>query len=175
MNLHSLKNSDGARKKAKRVGRGESSGTGKTAGRGHKGQGSRSGSGYRPTFEGGQMPLIRRLPKFGFKNFNRKEYLVVNVGDLERFEDNTTVTPDLLRETGMVKGRLGCVKILGDGKLGRKLNVSAHRFSKSARAAIEQAGGSVDELEAAGNEEPEQPGGVVQELESTDAEEPQAD
>jgi len=148
MNLHSLKNTDGARKQSKRVGRGESSGTGKTSGRGHKGQGSRSGSGYRPTFEGGQMPLIRRLPKFGFKNYTRKEYIAINVEALQRFDDDTEVTPELLREVGLAKGRASGIKILGQGELTRKLHVTAHRFSKSAQATIEAAGGSVTPTES---------------------------
>jgi large subunit ribosomal protein L15 len=142
MNLHSLKNNPGAHKSRKRVGRGEASGTGKTSGRGHKGQGSRSGSGYKPTFEGGQMPLFRRLPKYGFKNINRKEYLPLNVSALEQFEDGSEVTPEVLREAGLVKGRIPYVKILGAGELGRKLTVSAHAFSKTARAKIEAAGGT---------------------------------
>lgn len=143
MNLHSLENSARSRKNRKRVGRGESSGRGKTCGRGTKGQGSRAGSGYDPTFEGGQMPLYRRLPKYGFKNRNRKEYNPVNVEVLNSFEDGTEVTPELLREKGLVKGKRELVKILGKGRLERKLDVTAHAFSASAREKIEDAGGAV--------------------------------
>ena len=143
MNLHSLENSARSRKSRKRVGRGESSGRGKTCGRGTKGQGSRAGSGYDPTFEGGQMPLYRRLPKYGFKNRNRKEYNPVNVEMLNSFEDGTEVTPELLREKGIVNGKRELVKILGKGKLERKLDVTAHAFSAGAREKIEDAGGAV--------------------------------
>ncbi len=142
MNLHSLKNVDGSRHKKKRVGRGEASGTGKTSGRGHKGQGSRAGSGYKPTFEGGQMPLIRRLPKFGFKNVNRKEYLPVNIGQLNDVDDGTEITTELLRSKGLAKGPIKRIKILGEGELTKKLDVKAHAFSKSAIAKIEAAGGT---------------------------------
>jgi large subunit ribosomal protein L15 len=142
MDLHSMKNQAG-RNRRKRVGRGESSGTGKTAGRGHKGQGARAGSGYKPTFEGGQMPLIRRLPKFGFKNINRKEYHPINISDLERFEDGAPVGPEELREAGLYKGTIPRVKILGRGELTRKLTVSAHGFSESAKSKIEAVGGEV--------------------------------
>ncbi len=141
MNLHSLKNTNGARKRAMRVGRGEGSGKGKTSGRGAKGQGSRAGSGYTPTFEGGQMPLIRRLPKFGFTNRNRKEYLAINVSALEVFDEGSDVTLDALRAAGFVKGRR-LVKILGQGDLGKKLAVQAHAFSASAKEKIEAAGGT---------------------------------
>jgi len=142
MNLHSLENSAGARRPRKRVGRGEASGKGKTCGRGTKGQGSRSGSGYDPAFEGGQMPLYRRLPKFGFKNRNRKAYNPVNVGDLNGFDAGTDVTPALLRETGLVNGKIKRVKILGTGDLDRKLNVTADAFSVGAKKKIEDAGGT---------------------------------
>ena len=145
MDLHSMKNNAG-RARRKRVGRGESSGTGKTSGRGHKGQGSRAGSGYKPTFEGGQMPLIRRLPKFGFSNVNRKEYHPVNLADLERFEDGASVGPEELRRAGLYKGRVPRVKILGRGEITRKLTVSAHGFSEAAKAKIEAAGGEVHVL-----------------------------
>ncbi len=146
MDLHSIRKVEGAKHRRKRVGRGEASGTGKTSGRGHKGQGARSGSGYRPTFEGGQMPLIRRLPKFGFTNFTRKEYVPVNVADLNCFDEGTEVTPEVLRKRGLVNGRISRVKILGMGTLEKKLAVSAHGFSETARVKIEQAGGTVQEL-----------------------------
>lgn len=130
----------------KRVGRGPGSGLGKTSGRGQKGQNARSGGGVRPGFEGGQTPLARRLPKRGFTNINRKEYAVVNVEDLNRFEDGTTVTPALLKETGLVRKELNGVKILGNGELTKKLNVTAAKFSKSAVEAIEKAGGKAEVL-----------------------------
>lgn len=146
MNLHLLENTRGARRSRKRIGRGESSGTGKTAGRGTKGQGARSGSGYDPTFEGGQMPLYRSLPKYGFKNINRKEYIPVNVSRLNTFEDGSEVDPQKLRESGLIKGRSHLVKVLGTGDVERKLTVTAHAFSSSAREKIEAAGGTVKEV-----------------------------
>ncbi len=128
----------------KRVGRGPGSGLGKTSGRGQKGQKARSGGGVRLGFEGGQTPIARRLPKRGFTNFNRKEYAIVNVKDLNRFDDGTNVTPALLIESGLVKKELNGVKILGEGELTKKLTVSAAKFSKSAQEAIENAGGKVE-------------------------------
>lgn len=142
MNLHSLENTKGARKGRKRVGRGEASGKGKTCGRGTKGQGARAGSGYDPTFEGGQMPLYRRIPKFGFKNVNRREFNPVNVDKLNTFDDGTEVTPEIMREKGLVNGCCQRVKILGTGELERKLTVKADAFSKSAQQKIEAAGGT---------------------------------
>lgn len=144
MNLHTLKNGKGARHRRKRVGRGEGSGLGKTSGRGHKGQGARAGSGYKPTFEGGQMPLIRRLPKYGFKNPTRVEYVPVNVGALDVFDAGAEVTPDLLREKGLVNGRIRRVKILGRGEITKALNVKSHAFSRTAQERIQEAGGSVE-------------------------------
>ena len=129
-----------------RVVRGPGSGLGKTSGRGQKGQNARSGGGVRPGFEGGQTPLARRLPKRGFTNINRKEYAVVNVEDLNRFEDGTVVTPALLKEVGLVRKELNGVKILGNGELTKKLNVTAAKFSKSAVEAIEKAGGKAEVL-----------------------------
>jgi large subunit ribosomal protein L15 len=143
MKLHELTYTEGARHTKKRVGRGTGSGTGKTAGRGTKGQNSRSGGGVRPGFEGGQTPLFQRLPKRGFTNYTRKEYTVINLEMLNRFEDGTKVTPELLIELGLAKQVKTGIKILGDGILERKLDVSAHKFSKSAQEAIEKAGGSV--------------------------------
>ncbi len=145
MKLHEMK-SMAPRTARKRVGRGPGSGLGKTSGRGQKGQNAGSGGGVRPGFEGGQTPLARRLPKRGFTNINRKEYAVVNVEDLNRFEDGTVVTPALLKEVGLVRKELNGVKILGNGELTKKLNVTAAKFSKSAVEAIEKAGGKAEVL-----------------------------
>ena len=145
MKLHEMK-SMAPRTARKRVGRGPGSGLGKTSGRGQKGQNARSGGGVRPGFEGGQTPLARRLPKRGFTNINRKEYAVVNVEDLNRFEDGTVVTPALLKEVGLVRKELNGVKILGNGELTKKLNVTAAKLSKSAVEAIETAGGKAEVL-----------------------------
>ncbi|WP_227938883.1 50S ribosomal protein L15 [Alkalihalobacillus deserti] len=144
MKLHELKPAEGSRKERNRVGRGIGSGNGKTAGRGHKGQNSRSGGGVRPGFEGGQNPLYRRLPKRGFTNPTRKEFTVVNLDTLNRFEAGTEVTPELLIETGTVKNVKYGIKILGNGKLENKLTVKAHKFSASAVEAIEAAGGKTE-------------------------------
>lgn len=144
MKLHELKYTEGARKERKRIGRGQGSGTGKTAGKGNKGQNARSGGGVRLGFEGGQTPLARRLPKRGFTNFTRKEYAIVNVEQLNRFENETVVTPELLIETGLVRKELYGIKILGTGALEKKLTVQANKFSKSAVEAIEQAGGKTE-------------------------------
>ena len=127
----------------KRIGRGPGSGTGKTSGKGHKGQNARSGGGVRPGFEGGQLPLYRRLSKRGFNNYNfRINYATVNVGDLERFAEGTEVTKELLIETGLVKKELDGIKILGNGDLTKKLTVKANKFSSSAKAKIENVGGT---------------------------------
>ncbi|MCW6676037.1 50S ribosomal protein L15 [Aerococcaceae bacterium NML160702] len=144
MKLHTLQPAEGSRKKRNRVGRGQGSGNGKTSGRGHKGQKARSGGGVRLGFEGGQNPLFRRLPKRGFNNINRKEYAIVNVEILNRFEDGTTVTPALLVEAGIVKKELAGIKILGEGQLERKLTVQAAKFSKGAEEVITAAGGSIE-------------------------------
>ncbi len=145
MKLHELQYSEGARKNRKRIGRGQGSGTGKTAGKGNKGQNARSGGGVRLGFEGGQTPLARRLPKRGFTNFTRKEYATLNVELLERFENGTVVTPELLIESRIVRKELnGGIKVLGNGELTKKLTVKAHKFSKSAQELIEKAGGSVE-------------------------------
>lgn len=144
MQLHTLQPVAGSRKERNRVGRGQGSGNGKTAGRGQKGQKQRSGGGVRLGFEGGQQPLFRRLPKRGFTNINRKEYAIVNVETLNRFEDDTTVTPALLIESGIIKNELSGVKILGEGQLERKLTVHAAKFSKSAEQAITAAGGFIE-------------------------------
>ncbi len=142
MDLHSLSNTSGARRRrGRRAGRGMASGNGKTSGRGHKGQMSRKGSSHKPGFEGGQMRLLRRLPKFGFNNPTKVVYSVVNIGDLSRFDDGKEVTISVLRECGLVKGRVDGVKILGHGELSKKLTVKVTAFSANARAKIEAAGG----------------------------------
>ena len=139
MKLHELSYTEGARHKRNRVGRGTSSGNGKTSGRGQKGAGARSGG-----FEGGQTPLFMRLPKRGFTNFTRVEYSIVNLDQLNRFEDGTEVTPELLVETGLVRKELDGIKILGNGSLEKKLTVKANKFSASAVKAIEAAGGKTE-------------------------------
>jgi len=141
MELHNLSPKAGSRKDRKRVGRGPGSGNGKTAGRGHKGQGSRSGTKQKRNFEGGQMPLVRRLPKRGFTNIFRRELVIVNVGQLERFPGGSEITPDLLLAERVVSKLGDGVKVLGDGALKRKLVVKAHAFSKKAKEVIEAAGG----------------------------------
>ncbi len=146
MKLHELKPAEGSRKDAKRVGRGIGSGLGKTSGRGHKGQKARSGGGVRPGFEGGQMPIYRRLPKRGFKNIWRKEYAEVNVETLNRFEDGSVVDAVALVESGILKNVLDGIRILGNGELTKKLTVRAHGFTKSAVQKIEAAGGKVENL-----------------------------
>ena len=146
MKLHELQYTEGSRDQHYRKGRGLGSGNGKTAGKGLKGQNARSGGGVRLGFEGGQLPLWRALPKRGFKNVNHIEYAVVNVGDLERFDAGTVVTPALLKETGLVKKEYDGVKILGNGKLSKALTVQANKFSKSAEKAITEAGGKVEAL-----------------------------
>ncbi|HUP43896.1 MAG TPA: 50S ribosomal protein L15 [Thermoanaerobaculia bacterium] len=145
MELNNLKPKKGARKTRKRVGRGPGSGHGKTAGRGEKGQKSRSGFSRQLGFEGGQMPLHRRLPKRGFTNIFKKEYAVVNVSELDRFDNGATVDEASLREAGLVKGKKDGIKILGHGKLSKKLTVQATKFSESARKHIEAAGGTCQE------------------------------
>ena len=144
MKLHELVAVEGARHSRKRVGRGTGSGHGKTSCRGHKGQNSRSGGGVRPGFEGGQTPLFKRLPKRGFTNVNHKEYAVVNVEDLNVFENETVVTIESLQEKGLVKKVYDGVKVLGNGKLEKNLTVKANKFSKTAEAAITSAGGIIE-------------------------------
>ena len=144
MKLHELKYTEGARQDSKRLGRGQGSGQGKTAGKGHKGQNARSGGGVALGFEGGQTPIYRRIPKRGFTNVNRVEYAIVNVEQLNRFENGVEVSPELLIETGLVKKEYSGIKILGVGTLEKKLTVKAHKFSKSAVTLIEQAGGKVE-------------------------------
>ena len=147
MELNNLKPKKGARHVKKRVGRGPGSGHGKTAGRGEKGQKSRSGFSRTLGFEGGQMPLHRRLPKRGFTNIFKKEYAVINLSDLERFDNGATVDEAALRQAGLVKGQNDGIKVLGNGKLSKKLTVSATKFSATAKQAIEAAGGSVQEIQ----------------------------
>jgi len=144
LKLHELKPAKGSRFKPHRVGRGIGSGSGKTSGRGQKGQKSRSGGGVRPGFEGGQMPLYRRLPKRGFTNIFKKEIVAVNVETLNRFESGTEVTPELLVASGVIKNVKDGVKILGNGSLEKALTVKAHSFSQSAREKIEAAGGRAE-------------------------------
>jgi len=145
LQLHELRPVPGSRRKPKRKGRGEGSGLGKTAGRGQGGQKSRSGGGVRRGFEGGQMPLVRRIPKRGFKNIFKKEYVIVNVDDLnDRFNEGEEVTPESLKEKGLIKSVKDGVKILGRGYIGKKLTVRAHAFSKSAVEKIQAAGGKVE-------------------------------
>jgi len=142
--LHEIQAPPGANKRTKRVGRGPGSGHGKTSTRGHKGQKARSGGGVRPGFEGGQMPLQRRLPKRGFTNIFKKEYAIVNVQDLNVFDDGTEVTVELLKDAGMVKGVKDGVKVLGNGELEKKLTVKAHRFSRQAEEKIVARGGKAE-------------------------------
>ncbi|MGX7060044.1 50S ribosomal protein L15 [Vagococcus humatus] len=144
MKLHELKPSEGSRHVRNRVGRGTSSGNGKTAGRGQKGQKSRSGGGVRLGFEGGQTPLFRRLPKRGFTNINRKDYAIVNLDSLNVFEDGTEVTPTVLLEKGIINNEKSGVKVLAKGELNKKLTVKAAKFSASAKAAIEAVGGTAE-------------------------------
>ena len=144
MKLHELKPNPGSRKERNRVGRGIGSGNGKTAGKGSNGQNARSGGGTRPGFEGGQTPLFQRLPKRGFTNINRKDYAVVNLDTLNRFEDGTEVTPELLIETGVVSKAKSGIKILANGKIEKKLTVKANKFSSTAVEAIEAAGGKTE-------------------------------
>ena len=144
MKLHELKAAPGSRKAPKRKGRGTATGQGKTAGRGMNGQNSRSGGGVRLGFEGGQMPLYRRIPKRGFTNIWRVEPAIVNVGDLNIFDEGAEVTAEALKEKGLIKKTDSGLKVLGDGKLEKKLTVKANKFSKSAIEMIEQAGGKAE-------------------------------
>ncbi len=145
MKLHELSYNKGSIKSVKRVGRGTSSGHGKTSGRGQNGQNSRSGGGVRLGFEGGQNPLFRRVPKRGFNNYNfQTKYAVINVSDLNRFEDGAVVTPEILKEIGLVKKQLDGIKVLGNGTLEKKLTVKASVFSKTAKEKIEKTGGKAE-------------------------------
>lgn len=144
MKLHELKPNPNSSRERKRLGRGTATGQGKTAGRGQDGQKSRSGGGVRPGFQGGQMPLYRRLPKRGFTNIFGTVYAAINVDVLNNFDDGTEITPELLKKTGLVKQQLDGIKILGNGELTKKLTVKANKFSKSAVEKIEAAGGKVE-------------------------------
>lgn len=144
MKLHELRPAEGSTKNKKRLGRGTASGQGKSAGKGQKGQNSRSGGGVRLGFEGGQMPLYRRLPKIGFTNIWRKEYAVVNLSDLDIFENGAVVTIEALKEAGLVKALKSGVKILGNGEISKSLTVQANKFSQSASDKITAAGGKVE-------------------------------
>ena len=145
MKLNEMKVPTGARFERKRLGRGIGSGTGKTSGKGHKGQNARSGGGVRPGFEGGQLPLFRRLPKRGFKNaLFKTRYAVINLSDLEKFENGAVITPELLHEMGLIKKELDGIKVLGNGTLTKKLTVKAHKFSDAALREIEKAGGKAE-------------------------------
>ena len=142
MKLDSLKPSKGSIKNKKRIGRGHGSGLGKTSGRGHKGAGQRSGNKKRAWFEGGQMPLARRLPRRGFNNIFKEEVQIVNISDLVRIEKNSEIDPVVLQENGLIRSSLKPVKILGEGDIDKKLNVTASSFSESAKNKIEKAGGT---------------------------------
>ena len=144
MKLHELRAVPGATKAPKRKGRGHATGNGTTAGRGMNGQKSRSGGGVRPGFEGGQMPLYRRIPKRGFKNIWAKEFAICNIDDLNAFEAGTTVTPEMLVEAGICEKMLDGIKVLGEGTIEKNLTVQAHKFSKSAIEKIEAAGGKAE-------------------------------
>lgn len=146
MNLSQLSPAEGSKKTRNRVGRGHGSGNGKTAGRGHDGQNSRSGGGVRPGFEGGQMPLYRRLPKRGFTNRNSLRIVGINLSMLDRFEEGSTVTVASLIEAGIIKNPRDGVKILGNGEISKKLVVQANAFSASAKGKIEAAGGKAEEV-----------------------------
>ncbi len=147
MKLHELRPAEGAKKSRKRVGRGIAAGQGKTAGRGTKGQNARSGGGVRPYFEGGQLPIVRRLPhKRGFKNRFKVYYAPVNLERLSVFEENTVITPDVLAEAGIIRSPKEAVVILGEGELDKAFVVKAHRFSMTAREKITKAGGTIEEL-----------------------------
>jgi large subunit ribosomal protein L15 len=144
MNLHDLTPAKGEKKRRKRIGRGPGSGHGKTATKGHKGLLARSGGGKRPGFEGGQMPLIRRLPKFGFVNNYRTEYSVLNLKSFENWTGSEMITPQAMVDAGLVKRKTLPIKILGNGELKKSLVIQAHKFSKSAEAKIQAAGGRVE-------------------------------
>ena len=145
MKLHELEKNIGATHAKKRVGRGSGSGLGKTSGKGQKGQKARSGGSINPVFEGGQLPLFRRIPKRGFKNYNfRTRYAVINLDSLNRFEEGTVVTPALLKETGIIKNQLDGVKVLGNGTLEKKLTIQANKFSASALEKIKESGSKAE-------------------------------
>ena len=144
MYLHLLKPAKGSKHRKLRVGRGRASGKGKTAGRGHKGQFSRAGSSHKPLFEGGQMPLVRKLPTRGFKNYNRKIIIPINLSSLNIFDDDSKITTEMLIEKGLANGRFDGIKILGNGNIEKKLHISANAFSESAKKKIESIGGTCE-------------------------------
>lgn len=144
MKLHELSPAEGSTKESKRIGRGHGSGQGKTAGKGHKGQNARSGGGVRPGFEGGQMPLARRIPKRGFNNIFGTTYAVINVSDLDQFVDGTVVDAELLTAVGLVKKTCDGIKVLGNGEVSKKLTVKVAAFSQTAKEKIEKAGGKAE-------------------------------
>lgn len=146
MKLHDLAPAQGSVKESKRIGRGAASGQGKTAGKGHKGQKARSGGGVRPGFEGGQMPLARRVPKRGFNNIFAKKQIAINLSALNAFDDGAVVNADALIEKGIINNAFDGVKVLGNGKITKKLTVQATAFSASAKEAIEAAGGKAEEV-----------------------------
>ncbi len=146
MKLHDLAPAQGSVKESKRIGRGAASGQGKTAGKGHKGQKARSGGGVRPGFEGGQMPLARRVPKRGFNNIFAKKIIAINLSALDKFDDGAVVNADALIEKGIINKAYDGVKVLGNGKVTKKVTVQATAFSASAKAAIEAAGGKAEEV-----------------------------
>lgn len=145
MKLHTMYPNEGSTKTRKIVGRGPGSGLGKTSGKGHKGQNARSGGGVRPGFEGGQIPLFRRLPKRGFSNaIFKTKYAVINLSDLNKFENDAVITPEILKEMGLLKNELDGIKVLGNGNLDKKLTVKAHKFSARALEEIEKLGGKAE-------------------------------
>ena len=144
MKIHELSPAEGSTKEVKRIGRGHGSGQGKTSGKGHKGQNARSGGGVRPGFEGGQMPLSRRIPKRGFNNIFAAKYTVINVSDLEVFKEGTVVDAELLKASGIIKKQQDGVKVLGNGELSKNLTVKAVAFSQTAKDKIEKAGGKAE-------------------------------
>lgn len=145
MKLYNINKGENATQNRKRVGRGSSSGTGKTSGRGQKGQNARSGGRVRPGFEGGQTPLFRRLPKRGFTNARfKKEYAIINIDQLNSFKEGAQVTPEILKDMGLIKNQKDGLKILGQGKLEKKLNIKAHKYSKQAKEQIEKLGGKAE-------------------------------
>lgn len=148
MRIHTISPAEGAVRESKRLGRGAGSGLGKTSGKGHKGQWARSGGGVRPGFEGGQTPLARRVPKRGFKNQFRVDYDVINVAELNAFEDGAVINPEILANAGLLRSKHnGGVKVLGTGELNKKLTVQAQKFSKTAKELIEKAGGTVEVID----------------------------
>jgi large subunit ribosomal protein L15 len=142
--LNNLQASEGSRKRRKRIGRGSGSGHGGTSCRGHKGQNARSGGGKGPGYEGGQMPLQRRLPKRGFRNIFKKEYTIIHLKDLNKFEANQEVTPEVLKQTGIIKKRAALIKVLSDGNIENPLTLKAHKFSQEAIKKIEASGGKAE-------------------------------